>query len=96
MKNSTARATSAGVPKRPTGIWRAAEAIFSLSGWNDVLEHLGLRNRSGRDRVGRDPYGASSSAQVRVKPSIPALVEEYAVRFASPSTARVEIKTMRP
>jgi hypothetical protein len=27
---------------------------------------------------------------------MPALVEAYAVRFASPSTARVEISTMRP
>ena len=42
------------------------------------------------------PWGASSSAQVRARPSIPAFVDEYAVRFASPSTARLEINTIRP
>jgi len=42
------------------------------------------------------PCGASSSAQVRASPSIPALVAEYDVRVGSPSTARDDTRTMRP
>jgi len=42
------------------------------------------------------PCGASSSAQVRARPSIPAFVAEYDVRVGSPSTAREETSTIRP
>jgi len=42
------------------------------------------------------PCGASSSAQVRAMPSMPALLAEYAVRVGSPSTARDDTSTTRP
>jgi len=42
------------------------------------------------------PDGASSSAQVRAMPTMPAFVAAYAVRVGTPSTARDDTNTILP
>src|SRR6266404_6213482 len=95
-KKVTARATSCGVPKRPTGTCLAAAVILALPAGiissNISVSAIG----PGAMTFTVIPSAASSSAQVRASPSMPALVAEYAVRLASPSAAREEINTMRP
>ena len=93
-------------PHRARDIDRRAEAThgdlarcrshFRTVRRNDLLEHLGIRDGPGATTLTVMPCGASSRAQVRAKPNMPAFVDEYAVRFASPSTARLEINTIRP
>jgi len=74
-KNSTARATSSASPSRFTGI---ACAIFSTWGLpsGTTLWKLAVRIGPGATTLTVMPDGASSSAQVRAMPSIPALVAE--------------------
>ncbi len=75
-KNCTARATSAGLPSRFTGIELATWSIFSLpsgiTSWNISVSAMG----PGATTLTVMPSAASSSAQVRAMPTMPDLVAE--------------------
>ena len=75
-KNITARVTSLGLPSRFTGMDCSMVGIFGLSRgmmlWNTSVSAIG----PGATVFTVMPNGASSRAQVRLMPIMPALVDE--------------------
>jgi hypothetical protein len=76
LKKLTARATSLDSPRRPTGIDCAS--FFARSESGDItLSNISVSAIGpGATTLTVMPYGASSSAQVRAMPMMPALVAE--------------------
>ena len=74
-KKATARATSSGSPMRPTGMDAARRASCSLPE-GTIAWYMSVRTGPGATTLTVMPSPASSSAQVRARPSSAALVAE--------------------